>query len=389
MYKNIIIGAGPAGLFCGAHCKTEKGLILFNRRRPGLKLLMSGNGTCNLTHGGDIKDFINHYGDKGKKIRSALYQYNNLAVRAYFAAHGVKTILRQDGKVFPQSLSAKDVLDVLLKETNAYEQRGEEAAETIEITEKRYIVNGRYETENLVIATGGASYPTTGSDGKIFALLASLGIEIKEPIPALVPVYTENYAYGPLAGISFPDAKVQIGGREGRGDVLLTHKNFSGPGILDLGEFARPGERMIIDFAPGRVATIPLSGVKKTWENYLPEYTGLPKRFIGALLAEVGIDPQQQVAKASGKEVKTFLQAIHQHVYVISGKGGFEEAMATAGGVDLGELNLKTFEHKKYPGLFVIGEAADINGDTGGYNLQFAFSSGYLAAQRILQRIGQ
>lgn len=196
-YDAIIIGAGAAGLFCAANAKINNGLILEASEAPGRKLLMSGAGQCNLTHGGSIKDFIEHYGPNGKKVRSALYKVNNLKMQDFFTEHGIPMTERDDGKVFPESMRASDVLNELmhLASANGWKLRTGHRAGTIGVAattaaaRNLFVVDGKYETEKLIIACGGCSIPATGSDGSIFPLLEALGLEIVTPRPALVPLY--------------------------------------------------------------------------------------------------------------------------------------------------------------------------------------------------------
>ena len=223
VYDVIIIGAGASGLFAASNIKTDRGLILEKTHRPGTKLLMSGSGHCNITHGGDIRDYITHYGEHGKKIRSCLYKHNNLELVEFLHSHGVETVTREDGKVFPESMKAADVLNLLLRlaESNGFDilrdtqvtgisQTGAESDSDgcLKVTTPR----GTFTAMKLIIATGGCSYPTTGSDGSFFRILHNdLGLEITSLQPSLSPVNVYDYPYGELSGISFPVLRLPTG----------------------------------------------------------------------------------------------------------------------------------------------------------------------------------
>lgn len=430
IYDVIIIGAGAAGLFAGASLPAPlRGLIIEKAPSPGKKLLMSGAGQCNLTHGGSMKDFIAHYGEKGSSIRSILYQFNNLSVMDFFESQGLPLFQREDGKVFPKSLRAKDVLDILVA---CCKSKGLDflysspvrdivyATDTCS-TGKTYRVQcdgGCYEARKLIIATGGRSYPTTGSDGSFFSILKKLGIEIQPTKPALVPVFVESYPYQSLSGISFPKASITIlpkekekgsssGKQKNRSHtdaLLLTHTAFSGPAALNLSRYLSPGERISISYDGERTYERTLeelaTALRESSKQLLTALYGylnpqtqenseskdailFPKRFLEVLCQRCNLDPAMKAAPLSKKDLQALVWALTRDIYTISGLGGYNTAMVTAGGVSLAEINIKTMEAKKNPGLFFAGEVLDVDGDTGGYNLQFAFSSGYLAAQSL------
>lgn len=222
IYDLIIIGAGAAGLFAGASLPSPvNGLILDQKSAPGRKLLMSGAGQCNLTHGGSIKEFIAHYGKNGSQIRSMLYRFNNQSVMDFFEKHGLPLFEREDGKIFPKSLQAQDVLDVLVRGCTqnglkflfsmptdkisvhwpAITENDAESQDPTHSSPVYTIHSGSisYQTRNLILASGGCSYPVTGSDGSIFAVLEELGIEVSPLAPSLVPIYVEQYPYSNLS----------------------------------------------------------------------------------------------------------------------------------------------------------------------------------------------
>ena len=393
-YDTIIVGAGAAGLYCGCALSGGKNLILEKGKRPGLKLLMSGSGQCNVTHGGSIKEFLACYGDKGKSIRTCLQKHNNIELCQFLEKIGVPTMEREDGKIFPKSMKAQDILNALLEN-----QHGEIIFEA-EVIGVEYIGHdkgyhletsaGEFTAKNLVIASGGASFPTTGSDGKLVKTVsASLGIPMEDLKPSLTPVFVENYCYGELSGISFRDVAIMVGGHRAVGDLLFTFKNFSGPVIINNSRYMKTGDVLEINFVWPRSRQELLAQMKKDFPgnsqslfNYMSDALGLPKRFAKVVAEMTGLDCRK-VSQLTGDEMKAVCALLTGQKFTVSGLAGFKEAMATAGGIKLSAVSTKTMESKDYPGLYFIGEVLDVDGDTGGYNLQFAYSSAMAAADSI------
>ncbi len=417
IYDVIIIGAGASGLFAGAlYPGKVKGLVMEKTKSPGNKLLMSGGGQCNLTRGGSIKGFLAHYGENGRKIRYALYKFNNMAVRNFFEAHGVSMIEREDGKVFPASLKAKDVLSLLVKlcSENGFEFAYNSPVDVITCNEENArgirtftVIGpaGTYKCKKLIVACGGSSYPATGSDGSILNVLRNLNIEIVNPKPALVPIHVNDYPYEALAGISFNDARVSILSQDKiasadrkyhktviaqvNDDLLLTHRNFSGPAILNISRHADISHHLQICYYTLKDPKTILTGLKNRASGsqqqlltFLCDYLELPKRFLEILCLRAKVDPCAKIYQINDRQLKAIIGLLTADTYKISGIGSYNIAMATAGGVALTEVNPKTMESEKYPGLYFAGEILDVDGDTGGYNLQFAFSSAYLCANK-------
>ena len=197
VYNVIIIGGGAAGLFCAANInlRNGKGLVLEAMPQTGIKLMASGSGQCNFTHGGDIRDFTSKYGKNGSKIRGILYRFNNAMTREYFEKSGIATMERRDGKIFPKSMKSREIRDILLNKAIAkgFEVLTEAKVLNVDREDSIYEVlseRGSFKCENLVIATGGKSYPDTGSDGSMFEILrrAFPELKINNCVPALTPV---------------------------------------------------------------------------------------------------------------------------------------------------------------------------------------------------------
>ena len=401
----IIIGAGPAGLFCALQVKEGAGrnlrvIVLEKNARCGKKLLITGTGQCNITHCGDIREFFTHYGKHGAFLRPALLGFTNRDLITFFESHGLAMITDANGKVFPATRKASDVLNLLLTECKdrGVEIRCSEAVIRIDREKEVFFVateTARYTAAQVVIATGGASYPGTGSTGDGYRLAAELGQPVTPIRPALVAVYVKDYLFPHLTGISFEGVQVSLF-RDGKkvsqstGDLLFTHAGLSGPVILHLSRYIAAGDMLKVSFIPGMdretvqkdlVEKIASSGIRQV-KTLLSDYH-LPERFIKELLEQTGIPVDLKCAHISKKARNTLITHLTEFPFTVKDVGGFEEAMVTAGGISLTDVDPKTMASKRVPGLFFIGEVLDIDGDTGGYNLQAAFSTAFAAARAI------
>jgi len=393
----LILGAGPAGLACGIAAATRgrRAVVLEKNDRPGIKLRLSGSGQCNLTHGGTIEHFLNRYGDtkKSRFVKPALFAFSNTDTVRFFEQHGVPLFEREDGKVFPRSLQSGDVLRALTEtfQANGGDLRTGVAICAVRRTEDGFLVEtnqGNFTSDQLVIATGGMSYPKTGSTGDGYRIAEQWGHRIVPPRPALTPVIVERYPFAEAAGISFEDVPIAVyrnGSdrnskkiRQGHGDVLLTHRGLSGPGILDLSRFMEPKDTLRLPMCKNAVELKTLLIGKRLLKNALSPL-GIPDRLLLLLLSELGISSEASAAEIDRHTRKRLEHALSDFAFVVEQLGGFDEAMATSGGVALEEVNRQTMESRLVPGLFFCGEVLDIDGDTGGYNIQFALSSGFLA----------
>lgn len=403
IYDLIIIGAGAAGLFAAANVVPgHRVLVLEKTEKPGQKLLLAGSGQGNLTNSRDIKEFLHCYGPNGNRLRPVLFPFSNRALTAHLEAQGLPLITRPDGKVFPTSLDARDVRDLFLTlaEKNGVAFRYQAPVTTLKPSESG---QGRYQlqtsshtfyTENVLVSTGGASFPRTGSDGGFFACLETLGIPLIPRRPALVPVHVYDYPYTALSGIAFPDCGLEI--RAGAksisayGSLLLTHGSFSGPVVLDNARYLEQGAKISIHYLPGiDGATLrqrllaAAKGSPKQIVTLLENETQLPRRFLEVVCGRASLPADTKAARLGGPEMGQLAALLTDDTYTVSGTGGFQTAMATAGGVCLDEVELQTLSARHHPGLYFAGEVLDVDGDTGGYNLQFAFSSARLVVKQV------
>jgi len=395
----LILGAGPAGLACGIAAATrgEQVVVLEKNDRPGIKLRLSGSGQCNLTHGGPIDQFLNRYGDtkQSRFVKPALFAFSNIDTVRFFEQHGVSLFEREDGKVFPRSLQSGDVLRALTDalQANGGNLRTGVAIHAVQRIEGGFLVEtnqGNFSSNQLAIATGGMSYPKTGSTGDGYHFAQQLGHRIVPPRPALTSVIVERYPFAEAAGISFEDVPIDVyrGGkkiRQGRGDVLLTHRGLSGPGILDLSRFLEPKDTFRLPICRNVTELKTLLNGKRLLKNALLPL-GIPDRLLLRLLAELDISPELAAAEVDRNTRQRLEDALSGFAFTVEQLGGFDEAMATCGGVALEEVNRQTMGSRLVPGLFFCGEVLDIDGDTGGYNIQFAFSSGFLAGTSAWQK---
>lgn len=394
IYDCIITGGGASGLFCAANTKLSgKGLILEKTLYPGTKLLMSGNGQCNITHSGPIKDFVPCYGENGSKIRTCLYKSDNRSLISFLKDNGIPVTIRNDGKVFPASMKARDILKMLIERStnNGFELICNQKVLKISPYKNLWeLKTGKesYLAKTVVIATGGCSYPATGSDGSFFKVLKKdLDISVTSLRPALASIQVEGYLYSGLSGISFDNVNLSIYGEgkkalHSQGSFLFTHRDFSGPAILNISKYAHPGDKLKINYMYPmdftQVSDILKSltyGNKSRISTLLSSSLSLPKRFAQILTENYGNSLKKLSSVLTGEE------------FIIKSTSGFNKAMATSGGIELSQINTSTMEFKKYPRLFAIGEALDIDGITGGYNIQFAYSSAKAASSQIENHI--
>jgi hypothetical protein len=347
-----------------------------------------------------MRDFLSHYGEQGKQVKPALFGFTNRDLIGFFCKRGLEMMTEENGKVFPETHQSADVLALLIKECKDRDvdfHCGEPATGVARTAEGFEIVTQKttYLSPLLVIATGGASYPKTGSTGDGYRISALLGQPLTETAPALTPLLIRNYPFAALSGISFEHMQFSLW-RAGKkiadrtGDVLFTHLGLSGPGILDASRDILPGDVIKLSF----VGTLKREefaddllqrvGENRSWQisTILAAYP-IPERLNRKLLNLSGIPDDLKCNHFSSEQRSRLIANCTQFPLTVEAPGGFSVAMVTRGGVALDGVNLKTLESKIIPGLYFAGEVLDIDGDTGGYNLQAAFSTGFLAGQSI------
>ncbi len=412
MKKCLIIGGGAAGLMCAAKlAKSElpdlQITIIEQKDNIGYKLLASGNGRCNLTNILPCREFC-EYGfakSQARFVRNAIYDFSPAEQLNFFAEHGVEASLVDGFHYFPKSQKSVDILNVfreIISKNNIqllYNQQLKSIITENNLIKSVVLDNQVLECDFLVISCGGESYPLTGSNGKIFPILQQLGISLIDRVPALVGLQTANEAITALAGNVLPNAAVYIASEPkliDRGELLFTRTGVSGPAILDLSgrvnralhEGANKLEIVINlncdydrDFWHKFFADKRKNFGKKSVRNLLHEFFFL--NLVDWLLAENNINFERKISELTKKEELNLVESLTNLKLEIIGNDGFKKAIATAGGVDLNEVDSKTLAAKKFNNLFFAGEVLDIDGRCGGYNLTWAFASGAKVATEI------
>lgn len=402
-YHTIIVGAGPAGLFAaqalGQHRKSV--LVLERNHRAGRKLLISGAGQCNFTHAGPIEEFLDCYHDQAKFVKKALLSFTNKDTMQFFESMGVPYHVFPNNKVFPKSMKSEDVLNALLRACqigNVHVEYGQTVSQ-ISIYDGVYTIETdegkRYFGDHVVIATGGKSYPQLGSDGKGYELAAALDHTIIEPRPALTDVRFDSNPYKVISGVSVQNAALTLW-REGKkiyenvGDLLFTHKGISGPVIINSSRWMQAGDRLTINFLYPKT----YEEVRRYFSESLADRGKeeiitflkpfqLPKNLLQLLCQQIGLDEHTSCAQVNKKMRENLVNILTRCPFSVDSLGGFHIAMVTAGGVHLKEVNPTTMESRKHKGLYFIGEVLDVDGITGGYNIQAAFSMASLCIKHL------
>ena len=402
-YDVIVIGAGPAGMTAGIKAgeKRKKTLIIEKNNSAGKKLLTTGGGHCNISHVGNTQEYLKKYGENGKFLKPALLNFSNKDLDTFFRNLGIGLVEDENGKLFPETKDARDVLNTLLTKckSEGVKISYNESVTGIEKTaEEHFRVitdKSEYQSKTVIITTGGKSYPTTGSTGDGYGLAKKLGHKITPIKPALSPVYIKENPLGDLSGLSFNNVLITLW-RDGKkiddyqGELLITHKGLSGPAVLNFSSKILPGDKVRINFvnvaqidkfAKDFMERINKNG-KDTVKKLLTQYD-LPKRLISKILELEDVEEQVSVAGLKKDKRKAIIKRMTEFPLEVTSLGGFNIAMATKGGVHLKEINHKTMESRICKGLYFAGEVVDIDGETGGYNLQAAFSMAILASQNI------
>jgi predicted Rossmann fold flavoprotein len=390
----VIIGAGASGLMCAAEAgrRGRRVLLLDHARKAGNKIRMSGGGRCNFTnYEVGAENYLSH---NPHFVKSALSRYSQWHFIALVERYRIAYHERDHGQLFCDE-SAKEILDMLLAECRAggVELRLKRAVTRIERREGGgfLITTGPTGQDvigctSLVVATGGLSIPTMGATPFGYRIAEQFGIKVWPPGAGLVPFTLQppdKEHLAPLSGIAVP-ARVSCGGHAFRDNVLFTHRGLSGPAILQASSYWQSGEVLNIDWLPGREVAVELEQEKGAHpRQQLKTVVGrwLPQRLVAALLpAVLGELPMNQLGRAQLAEVQRQLQ---QWQVKPNGTEGYRTAEVTRGGVDCDALSSQTMEAKAVPGLYFIGEVVDVTGWLGGYNLQWAWSSGWCAGQVV------
>lgn len=404
MSKVIVIGGGPAGMMAAyaASCQGHAVTVLEQNEKLGKKLFITGKGRCNITNAGDMDNLFANVMSNRKFLYSAFYTFDNEQVLSFFENQGLRTKVERGNRVFPLSDHSSDVIAALsraLKSQNVDIRLHtkvqsflirDEAACGVVLSDGKTV-----EADDVIVATGGISYPSTGSTGDGYRMAKESGHALVECTPSLVPFETKEDWVKDLQGLSLRNVTVSIyhGKKklyEDFGEMLFTHFGVSGPLVLSASGMIKPVQFkqelcMYIDLKPAldaeqldkRILREFDAAMNKQLKNVIGSL--MPAKMIPVVIRLSGIDPDKKVNEVSREERQHLVQLLKRLPLTINGLRGWNEAIITKGGVSVKDINPSTMESKKVSHLFFCGEVLDLDALTGGYNLQIAWSTGYLA----------
>ena len=410
MKRVVVIGGGAAGLMAAVIAGREgaKVTLLEKMNYVGKKMGITGKGRCNITNACDMSDFIKNTPGNGKFLYGAYERFTNEDLLQLLHDAGLETKVERGGRVFPASDSALDVRNTFMKLMKHYgvDVHLEEPVKKLLVDDG--VVTGvvtdkeTYHADAVVIATGGKSYPATGSTGDGYILAAQVGHKITDIRPSLVPIVTEESWVKDLMGLSLRNVELSVVAKNKVqakmfGEMMFTHFGVTGPIVLSLSHTVGKVMRkknigtigLDINLKPALSPETLDKRLQKDFDLYSKKQliNGmkdlLPSRLIQLIIELAGIDPQKPINQISKEERQQIGYMLQHMPLTVKGLRPVEEAIVTAGGISLKEFNPKTMESKLVKGLYGAGEVLDIDAFTGGYNLQAAFSTGYVAAMHI------
>lgn len=399
--KIAVVGGGAAGLMAaGTALSYGAEVTVFESQKIlGKKLAITGKGRCNVTNDTDIEGFLKNVTKNPRFLYTALNNLSPSDTMSFFESMGVKLKTERGNRVFPESDKAKDIVDAL-KSYSAGAKKIHEKVKAVEKCEGGFLLRtdtDEYAFDKVIIATGGRSYPLTGSDGSGYKLARSLGHTVTRLIPSLVPLESTDPICAELMGLSLRNVGIKIKDGSGKayyddfGEMLFTHFGVSGPTVLSASAHLREVEisslTLFIDLKPAldektldnRLLCDFSKNSNKDFLNSLSEL--LPSKLIDPFIDRVRIDPRKKVNLITREERMRMLSLLKAFPIALKGFRPIEEAIITSGGVEVKEVSPKTMESKITEGLYFVGEVLDLDAYTGGFNLQIAFSTGYLGGK--------
>lgn len=404
MSKVIVIGGGPAGIMSAITAAENHDVILIEKNEKlGKKLFITGKGRCNVTNAKDIGEFFDYIPGNPEFLYSSLYTYTNENVMNFFESLGVKLKVERGDRVFPESDKSSDIIRGLEQELikrNVNVKLNAKVKDIIldegKIAELVLQDDSHIKGDYFILATGGASYPQTGSSGEGFNFAKKAGHKIVPLKPSLVPIELEDEWVKELQGLSLKNVEVKI--KKGTkvvykefGEMLFTHFGISGPIVLSSSRFVESNSSMqaVIDLKPAlseeeldkRIQKDFTKYINKDFKNSLDDL--LPKKLISIIIKLSSIPEDKKVNSITKEERKSLVYLIKNLTSNIKGLRPLAEAIVTAGGVNVKEIDPSTMKSKLVDNLYFAGEVIDVDAYTGGYNIQIAFSTGYLAGKMI------
>ncbi len=408
-YNTIIIGGGPAGLIAAITAAREgaRVLLLEKNNQLGKKLRITGGGRCNITNNTEnVRTLLSRYGEAGKFLFSPFAQFGVKETRQWFLDIGVETIVEAEARVFPVSQSAEAVTEALITEAKAVGViiKTKSIVTAIKPRKGGLVVQlgakDSYAAGMVIVATGGLSRPETGSTGDALPWLQNLGHTIETPKAALVPVAVkETNITKRLSGVALANAGISLRQagivfEKAKGKVLFTHVGLSGPGILNqsqrIGQGLETGSvEILLDLTPsmaidvleetllGRFIASPNKHIQNQWSDIIPGALVVP------LLEQAAVDPHTPSHSVTVAMRRKLIATVKNFVLTAAHLLGSDKAVVTSGGVALTEIDFKTMESRLVPGLYVVGDVLNINRPSGGYSLQLAWTTGYVAGMQV------
>lgn len=397
MARVIIVGGGPAGIMAALSAAKNNEVILIEKNKEiGMKLRLTGGGRCNITNNRDIEEFFDKIVNNNKFLYSALYTFSNYSLLEYLSSKGLEYKVELDEKVYTKSDKADEVIDLLKDDLINNDVNIKYNTTITDLIIEDNVIKGVITSygekvlgDKIIITTGGKSFPNTGSDGTMYSVLEKYGHTINPIYAALIPLVIKEEFVKKLQGVSMKDvvvsAKIKKKKIEKRGDMLFTHFGISGPAVLKLSSYVNKalteGEvEITLDFLKDKskeeISKIMRSNTNKTVFNNLKGV--LPQNFLKVVFEILGLSEIKASDLKKEDEYKV-IEYMKEMKLTARETLTIKAAQVTSGGVKVKEINASTMESKLIKNLYFAGEVIDVDAETGGYNLQIAFSTGYLA----------
>ena len=403
--KVCVIGGGAAGMMAaGTAILYGADVTIFEHTdRLGKKLAITGKGRCNVTNASTIQEFLENVPRNPRSLYSALNAFSPDDTMQLFASLGVELKVERGNRVFPVSDKAKDIVDALRKYCKDATVVYEKVKHLAKSTDGLFVINQKpeYTFDSVILATGGKSYPLTGSDGSGYRLAMRLGHTVTELKPSLIPINSPTKLCGDMQGLSLKNVAIQIENQDKKvlytdfGEMMFTHFGVTGPMILSASAHLRDVDLSTLTLA---IDLKPAIEEKELDQRLLSDFTAaknkdfinalsslLPSKMINPFIEYCGVDPRKKVNALTKEERKAILNSLKRFEIKLSSFRPIEEAIITSGGISVNEITPKSMESKLVPGLYFAGEVIDVDAYTGGFNLQIAFSTGYLAGKNAAE----